>query len=68
MLTVGAEVLRKLQTPKTVSALWEDLRSADRGDLSAPELTYDWFVLVLDFLFAVNAVEISSGLLARTTR
>ena len=58
LLTVGAELLRHLDRPKTVSALWEDMRH------SVP-VSYDWFVLALDLLYAINAIEILDGLLMR---
>ena len=68
LLTIGARVLRLLGRPKTVSAVWEELgcRQDVNVDVSAlPVLTYDWFVLTLDLLFAIGAVELREGLLRR---
>ncbi len=66
LLTVGAHVLTFLAHPKTVSALWEELNSHDAG-LAAPSrrITYDWFLLALDLLYALGAIELESGLVAR---
>lgn len=68
LLTVGARILQRLQQPKTVSALWEELpRSGKEDSHSAPALSYDGFVLALDLLFLIDAIEMEDGLLARKT-
>jgi len=66
LLTVGASILEKLSQPKTVSALWEELprKSETTRDATLP-LSYDGFVLALDLLFLIGAVEIREGLLSR---
>ncbi len=65
LLYVGGEILGLLNEPKTVSRLWEEAKRARaaRGDAAA--LTYDWFVLALDLLFAVRAVEYDRGRVRR---
>ncbi|HEX3529012.1 MAG TPA: ABC-three component system middle component 6 [Thermoanaerobaculia bacterium] len=66
LLTVGAHVLLRLSRPKTVSAVWEEVwREGGTNRDALPRLTYDWFVLALDLLFAVGAIELKEGLLAR---
>ena len=69
LLTVGAQVLKCLDRPKTISALWEELH---RGEISsintAPRLSYEWFVLALDLLYAIGAIYLSSGLVARESQ
>lgn len=62
LLALGGEVLRALDEAKTVSRLWEDFRRAsDPGR----EVTFDWFVLSLDLLFVVGAVEFERGRVQR---
>lgn len=65
LLAVGADVLGCLREPMTVSRLWDEIRSA-RADrtVSAP-ISYDWFVLALDLLFMVKAVQFDRGLLQK---
>lgn len=65
LLTVGAAILQQLSRPVTVSALWEQMpRSA--GHQKAPSrLRYDAFVLALDLLFLIGALELREGLLVR---
>ncbi len=60
LITIGAEVLGHLSEPKTVSRLWTELK---RGHDAA--ITYDWFVLGLDLLYAIGLVEFSRGRVAR---
>ena len=68
LLTVGAHVLTFLVYPKTVSALWEELNRHNAGLAVTPRLiTYDWFLLALDLLYAIGTIEIESGLVARRT-
>jgi hypothetical protein len=65
LLTIGAVVLRHLSGPATVSALWERVSRASK-DRSAPAaLGYDAFVLALDLLFLMGAIELRDGLLIR---
>lgn len=66
LLTIGGLVLQRLQVPKTVSALWEELSARSVGESGPlPSLSYDWFVLSLDLLFALKAIEFRNGLLIR---
>lgn len=67
LLTVGGHVLTSLAHPKTVSALWEELNRHEGGLAAAcpREITYDWFLLALDLLYAIGTIELESGLVAR---
>jgi hypothetical protein len=65
LLTIGWEILAALRGPMTVSRVWDEVRRR-RGEAaeSAP-IAYDWFVLALDLLFAMKAVEFEEGLLRK---
>jgi len=67
LLTVGARLLARLSRPKTVSALWEEISrpviTKDNG--KSPALRYDAYILALDLLFLMGAVELQDGLLGR---
>ena len=65
LLTVGATILRLLSRPMTVSALWEEMPRLTAGQKSPPPLRYDGFVLTLDMLFLLGAIELRDGLLLR---
>ena len=59
LLGVGATILARVTKPMTVSALWDAVRSA-------PEVgAYGRFILALDLLYAVGALEFSNGLLSK---
>ena len=64
LIGVGGEVLKILYEPKTVSHLWNEIREYRSTSPSAP-INYNWFVLSLDFLFIIGAIEVRRGLLHR---
>ncbi len=65
LLAVGAEVLELLDEPKTVSRVWSELKAFRVAHHSSGTLTYDWFVLALDLLFAMRAVQLERGRLLK---
>ena len=65
LLTIGAEILAVLRGPMTVSRVWDEVRRRRGEALEPAPITYDWFVLALDLLFAIKAVEFEGGLLRR---
>jgi hypothetical protein len=59
LLGAGAAIVRHLDSPQTVTALWDRVRGI-------PEIGVYWrFVLVLDFLFAIGIVDLADGLIVR---
>jgi hypothetical protein len=67
LLTVGGHLLTFLTYPRTISALWEELnRQVEVLDISLRHrITYDWFILALDLLYALSAIELENGLVTR---
>lgn len=65
LLTVGAAILRHLSHPVTVSALWEQMPRAVIDQKASRSMHYDGFVLALDLLFLIGAIELHDGLLVR---
>lgn len=65
LLTLGGEVLLLLKEPKTVSRLWSELSNDRRKNTSSTPLTFDWFVLALDFLYALGVISLSQGLVRK---
>ena len=61
LLTVGATLLAGLERPMTVSALWQRVKEAAPHSLS-----FDWFVLALDLLYVLDAVQLRDGILVRS--
>ena len=55
LVTVGAVVLSLLDTPSTVTGLWDRFKRAfDDEDAS---VTFDWFALGVSMLYAIGAVD-----------
>lgn len=66
LLSVGARILENLGRPKTISALWGEI--AKRPELpqaSSKPMSFDGFVLALDLLFLLGAIDLNEGLLTR---
>jgi hypothetical protein len=66
LLAVGADVLGCLREPMTVSRLWDEIRSARSDRTVLAPINYDWFVLALDLLFIVKAIQFDRGLVQKT--
>lgn len=68
LLTVGARVLSLLDEPRTVSSLWDRIRlKRELRDKRAP-MSYDWFVLALDLLFLMEAIDFRDGVIRRSMK
>ena len=65
LLTIGAEILATLRGPMTVSRVWDGVRRRRGETTEHAPISYDWFVLALDLLFALGAVELEDGLLRK---
>jgi hypothetical protein len=61
LLTVGAEILAQLNEPRTVSELWDRVGNVRRCSPGATPLSFDWFVLSLNLLFTLSALDLNDG-------
>jgi len=61
LVALGAEVLSLLDEPKTVSRLWDEFKQVKAQKSESSIVTFDWFVLALDFLYLCDAVEAERG-------
>ena len=66
LLGIGAEVLHLLDRPKAVTRLWTDIQ-AYRGE-SASRLPFDWFILSLNLLYSIGAIQMNRGRLSRHSK
>ena len=62
LLGVGAVLLKELSYPLTITALWDKVRAC-KGVGS-----YQRFILALDMLYLLGAIELQSGLLKRRVK
>ena len=65
LIGFGAEVLGLLVQPMTVSSLWDAIRLRRSAETSSPAIDYRWFVLALDMLYAIRAIELDRGVIRR---
>lgn len=61
LLGLGAVILAFLTYPRTITALWEEVRKT-------PEpMSFNYFVLALDLLFILGTIDLNEGLVTRRT-
>ena len=68
LIAVGAQILGVLREPMTVSGLWDEIRSRRSVGASTPVIDYRWFVLALDLLFTIRAIDLERGLIRKAGR
>jgi len=61
LLGLGAVILAFLSYPRTITALWEEVRK------SSDPIPFSYFVLALDLLFIMGAIDLNEGLVTRRT-
>ena len=66
LLSIGADVLRRLDRPKTVSLLWDSVRKRQSSLLET--VSYDWFLLSLDLLYTLGAIDLEDGRILKRDR
>jgi hypothetical protein len=62
LIGTGGQLLHLLQEPKGVSSLWERVRTRE------PALSFERFVLALDFLFIIAAIEMQQGTIRKARK
>lgn len=62
---MGGELLQILHQPMTVSGLWNDFVNYRKEIDERGKVTFDLFVLCLDFLFTIRAVKFEEGILSK---
>ena len=57
LLVVGADLLHLLDSPATISGLWERFTHHMDVNQNPNNITFDWFSLSLSMLFTINAIK-----------
>lgn len=65
LLAVGAQILMELESPLTVSQAWSRTRARRKKLGHHSPVSFGWFVLALDALHALGAVDMHDDLLVR---
>ena len=62
LLAVGARILGLICDDSTVSSVWDQMRVHNSVILSDDDrLSFDWFILALDFLFIAGLIELKES-------
>lgn len=64
LLSIGAEILGQLDGPCTMSELWERVHEARNSIPTFSPLSFDWFVLSLNLLYAISAIDLEDGIIS----
>ncbi|KLD71350.1 ABC-three component system middle component 6 [Xanthomonas pisi] len=63
LITVGGDILKHLQEPRSVSALWDCVREAQIYKAPDAMVSFDWFILALNLLYAIAAINYRDGII-----
>lgn len=63
LITVGGEILKHLEEPRSVSVLWGCVRDAQTYKAAGTPVSFDWFVLALNLLYAISALDYRDGII-----
>lgn len=62
LLAVGARILGQIGDDSTVSSVWDQMRVHNSAAISEDDrLSFDWFILALDFLFIAGLIELKES-------
>lgn len=65
LVKIGARNLSFLDTPLSVNTLWEHYKRFQDSVEKIPKINYDVFILSLDFLYIIDAIEYKNDLIWR---
>lgn len=68
IITVASEIFKLINHHSTVSSVWNDFRGNNEACARQGEIPYDWFILSLDFLYLIGAIEECNGNLTRIAK
>lgn len=68
IITVASEIFVLINNRSTVSSVWNDLQEKNRECMRQGRIPYDWFILSLDFLYMIGAIEEDNGKLTRAAK
>lgn len=68
IISVASEIFELIGKRSTVSSVWNEFQNKCKAGMRQDDIPYDWFILSLDFLFLIGAIEGSNGRLTRTSK
>lgn len=64
LIKIGGRIIKFLEKPKTVSRIWNEY-TCHQNENDLPTVTFDRFILAIDFLYMIGAIELDRGRLRR---
>lgn len=64
IIKIGGRIIHLLNSPLSVVELW-DLYKAHLKNNNLPSVSFDHFILTLDFLYTIDAIDFTNGVLRR---
>ncbi|OQM78050.1 ABC-three component system middle component 6 [Rhodococcus sp. 66b] len=68
LLTIAAQVSLTLTEPMTVSQAWTALKTWRAKNANNSALPFSWFVLALDVLYSLGALQMQNGLIHKAVK
>ena len=65
IISVSSEVFELIGRRSTVSSIWNSLQEKHKASLRFGDVPFDWFILALDFLYLIGAIEERNGLIKK---
>lgn len=65
LVGIGHELLKLLHNDRSISDLWDEFRSEFNQYFPKSPVNYEWFVITLDFLFVMGALQFENGVIKR---
>lgn len=63
LITVGGAILKHLEEPRSVTALWDSVRETQPCKNAEALVSFDWFILALNLLYAISAINYRDGII-----
>ena len=68
LIAVAAQILKQLEEPTTISQTWVKLRAWREQNHHSSPITFGWFTLACDVLYALGVIDLEGDLLIRRRR
>jgi len=66
LIKIGAKTLSFLSSPKSVNSLWNLYIDYQEGLANIPKINFDTFLLGLNFLFIIGAIDYRDDIIWRS--
>lgn len=68
LIRIGAHILSLLDEPKTVSGIWTEFKGTYGNDRVSASITFSWYVMGMDLLFVLGAIDLDAGRVTRRAK